>query len=148
MKLHQLEIRDGSRQKRCRVGRGTGSAIGKTAGRGHKGQKARSGGSVPPWFEGGQMPLTRRLPKRGFHNRFRKIWCVVNLKDLDRLPTITVITPEVLIEAGLVNGHFDGIKILSEGDMTRPIHIKAHKFSAAAREKIESAGGKAEVIEA
>jgi large subunit ribosomal protein L15 len=129
------------------VGRGAGSGKGKTCGRGHKGQKSRSGGSIPPWFEGGQMPIIRRVPKRGFHNRFRREYGVVNLKDLSRFPADTVITPQLLHDEGLVKGHFVGVKILSDGELTAPIHVKAHKFSARAKEKIEAAGGTAEVLE-
>lgn len=146
MKLHELRIPEGSRRKRTRVGRGPGSGKGKTATRGHKGQKARSGGSIPPWFEGGQMPLQRRIPKRGFRKPNRKIWAIVNLIDLNRLTSDDEVGPETLLKAGLVKGRFDGIAILGNGELERALHIKAHRFSRSAAAKIENAGGKVEVI--
>ncbi|UCD34245.1 MAG: 50S ribosomal protein L15, partial [Nitrospiraceae bacterium] len=137
----------GSRKKKKRVGRGPGSGHGKTACRGHKGQKARSGGGVKPGFEGGQMPLQRRLPKRGFTSIFQKSFAIVNLSTLNNLSE-TDITPEVLLREGVVRKVRDGIKILGNGEITKPITVRAHAFSASAREKIEKAQGKAEVIEA
>jgi len=146
MKLNEIPVPKGSRKKMKRVGRGTGAGHGKTSCRGHKGQKARSGGSVPIWFEGGQMPLIRRLPKRGFTNIFKKTWAILNLDDLANLPSDEIITPEVLYRRGLVKGEFYGIKILGQGDLKTPLHIKAHKFSKSAIEKIRAADGKAEEI--
>ncbi|MEK6692535.1 MAG: 50S ribosomal protein L15 [Nitrospirota bacterium] len=145
MKIENLMPPSGSRKKRKRVGRGPGSGHGKTSCRGHKGQKARSGGGKGPGFEGGQMPLIRRIPKRGFTNIFRKEYTTVNLKALESIKT-DVITPEVLLEEGIIRGYKDGVKILGEGQVARPFVLKAHKFSKGAREKILSAGGKVEVI--
>lgn len=147
MKLSDLTPAPGSRKKKKRVGRGPGSGHGKTACRGHKGQKARSGGGVKPGFEGGQMPLQRRLPKRGFTNIFRKSFAIVNLSTLNNLEEAEI-TPEVLLREGVVRKVRDGIKILGSGDISRPVTVRAHAFSASAREKIEKARGKAEVIEA
>ena len=147
MKLSDLSPAPGSRKKKKRVGRGPGSGHGKTACRGHKGQKARSGGGVKPGFEGGQMPLQRRLPKRGFTSIFQKSFAIVNLSTLNNLSE-TDITPEVLLREGVVRKVRDGIKILGNGEITKPITVRAHAFSASAREKIEKAQGKAEVIEA
>ncbi|WP_163655151.1 50S ribosomal protein L15 [Listeria sp. PSOL-1] len=146
MKLHELKPSEGSRKERNRVGRGTGSGNGKTAGRGHKGQKARSGGGVRPGFEGGQLPLFRRLPKRGFTNINRKEFAIVNLDVLNRFENGTEVTPELLIEAGIVSNAKSGIKVLSTGSLEKKITVKANKFSAAAKEAIEAAGGKAEVV--
>lgn len=146
MKLHELKPVEGSRKERNRVGRGTGSGNGKTAGRGHKGQKARSGGGVRPGFEGGQLPLFRRLPKRGFTNINRKDFAIVNLDVLNRFEDGTEVTPELLIETGVVRNAKSGIKILSNGSLEKKITVKASKFSTAAKEAIEAAGGKAEVI--
>ena len=145
MKLSDLAPAPGSRKKRKRVGRGPGSGHGKTSCRGHRGQKARSGGGTKPGFEGGQMPLQRRLPKRGFTNIFQKEYCIVNLSTLDKLSESTI-TPEYLLEEGVIKKGLDGIKILGNGEITRPITVKAHAFSASAKEKIEKAKGKAEVI--
>lgn len=149
MKLYDLRPNKGggSRPKK-RVGRGIGSGLGKTSGRGHKGQKARSGGGVRPGFEGGQMPLFRRVPKRGFTNIFAKEYAIVNVEDLNRFPENTVVTPELLFEEGLVKKSkaVDGIKILGDGDVKVKLTVQAHKFSKTAAEKIEAAGGKAEVI--
>jgi large subunit ribosomal protein L15 len=128
------------------VGRGDGSGHGKTSGRGHKGQGARSGGNVQPGFEGGQMPLQRRLPKRGFHNIFRVEMAVVNLAQLEALPAGSEATPETLAQRGLVSGKKKPIKILGEGSLSKALTVKAHGFSAKAKEKIEAAGGKAELI--
>lgn len=147
MKLHELGPPDGARKRVKRVGRGPGSGHGKTAGRGHKGQKARSGGKVSPWFEGGQLPLHRRVPKRGFRNPFKKVYAIVNLKDLDRFEAGTKVTPVLLEEAGLVKNSLDGIKVLGEGELTKPLHVLAHKFSRSAVQKIQEAGGTVEVIE-
>jgi large subunit ribosomal protein L15 len=146
MKLHDLKPAEGSVQVPLRKGRGTGSGLGKTAGRGHKGQKARSGGGVRPGFEGGQMPLARRLPKRGFTNIFAKVYTLVNLKDLEVFEEGTVVTPELLKETGLVKKANDGIKVLGDGELTKKLTVQAHKFSKSAQEKIEALGGKAEVI--
>jgi large subunit ribosomal protein L15 len=146
MQLHDIRPPAGATRSRKRVGRGESSGHGKTSGRGHKGQKARSGGGKGSRFEGGQMPLYRRLPKRGFHNRFRKQYAVVNLKDLARFPDITDFNPEVFAKIGLVKGTCDGIKILAEGEVERGITVRAHKFSAQAADKLRAAGGSAEVI--
>lgn len=146
MRLHDLKPAEGAKRERKRVGRGIGSGLGKTSGRGHKGQKARSGGNVRPGFEGGQMPLTRRLPKRGFTNIFKKEYAIVNLSLLDNFEDGSVVTPELLIEKGLIKKVKDGIKILGSGDLNKKLTVKAHKFSKSAVEKIESVGGKAEVI--
>jgi large subunit ribosomal protein L15 len=146
MKLHELSPAAGSTKDRKRRGRGTASGLGKTGGRGEKGQKARSGGGVRPGFEGGQMPLYRRLPKRGFTNIFKKQWTIVNLESLNIFEDNTVVTPELLFEAGIINKVVDGVKILGDGELQKKITVKAHKFSQSAVEKIEAAGGKAEVI--
>lgn len=147
MNLHELKPTPGSRRKPTRKGRGIGSGLGKTAGRGHKGQKARSGGGVRPGFEGGQMPLQRRMPKRGFTNApFKKEITTVNLDKLNRFENGTEVTPEVLLEARVIRKIQDGVKILGEGNLEKPLTIKAHAFSKSALEKIEAAGGKAEVI--
>jgi large subunit ribosomal protein L15 len=146
MKLDELKPASGSNRKRKRVGRGDGSGHGKTSGRGHKGQGARSGGNTKPGFEGGQMPLQRRLPKRGFHNPFSIEFIVVNLSQLEGLPGGSEVTPENLAEHGLVNGKNRRIKILGDGKLSKALTVKAHGFSAAAKEKIEAAGGKVELI--
>ncbi|MCP3764460.1 50S ribosomal protein L15 [Domibacillus sp. A3M-37] len=146
MKLHELKPAAGSRKERNRVGRGTGSGNGKTAGRGTKGQKSRSGGGVRLGFEGGQTPLFRRLPKRGFTNVNRKEYAVVNIDTLNRFEEGTEVTPELLIESGIVKSEKAGIKILANGNVEKKLSVKAHKFSAAAKEAIEAAGGKIEVI--
>lgn len=144
MKLHELKPAEGSRKERNRVGRGMSSGNGKTAGRGHKGQKAR--GKVRLGFEGGQLPLFRRLPKRGFTNINRKEFAIVNLDVLNRFEDGTEVTPELLIETGVVSNAKSGIKILSNGSIEKKLTVKANKFSEAAKEAIEAAGGKAEVI--
>jgi large subunit ribosomal protein L15 len=144
MRLEELKPSQGSRKKSKRVGRGPGSGSGKTASKGHKGQKARSGGVKGPGFEGGQMPLQRRLPKRGFTNIFRKEYAVVNLRDLAALSG--TITPETMMEQGLVRNPKDGIKVLGVGELKSGIIVRAHKFSKSAVDKIQAAGGKAEVI--
>lgn len=146
MKLHELKPAEGSRQERKRKGRGIGSGNGKTAGRGHKGQNARSGGGVRLGFEGGQTPLFRRLPKRGFTNFNRKEYAVVNLDALNVFEVGTEVTPELLIETGLVKKELAGIKILAKGSLEKKLSVKAHKFSSAAKEAIEAAGGQTEVI--
>lgn len=149
MKLHNLRPAEGGGVKpKKRVGRGTGSGLGKTSGRGHKGQNARSGGGVRPGFEGGQMPLFRRLPKRGFTNIFAKEWAEVNVEALNDFEQGTVVTPELLIEKGIVKKQKakDGVRVLGNGDIKVALTVKAHHFSKSAAEKIEAAGGKAEVI--
>ena len=138
----------GATRRPKRIGQGMGSGHGKTATRGSKGQRSRTGARVRPGFEGGQMPLQRRLPKRGFTNIFRKHYAVVNLKDLAKLEPQEKITPDVLIQQGLVKRLGDGLKILGEGEVKSPLLVSAHAFSKSAREKIEKAGGKAEVIPA
>jgi large subunit ribosomal protein L15 len=146
MKLHELKPAEGSRKERKRLGRGIGSGQGKTAGKGHKGQNARSGGGVRLGFEGGQTPLYRRLPKRGFTNFARKEYAVVNLDALNRFAEGTEVTPELLIETGVVSNEKAGIKILAKGTLEKKLTVKAHKFSSAAKEAIEAAGGNTEVI--
>ncbi|MGI6649913.1 MAG: 50S ribosomal protein L15 [Bacillota bacterium] len=146
MKLHELKPAPGSRTPRTRKGQGIGSGLGKTAGRGHKGQKARSGGGVRRGFEGGQMPLQRRVPKRGFNNKWRKEIVIVNVGQLNRFDNGTVVTPEALKEAGLIKQFGDGVKILGQGDLEKVLTVKVNAISQAAAEKITSAGGKVEVI--
>ncbi|WP_442597511.1 50S ribosomal protein L15 [Neobacillus sp. D3-1R] len=146
MKLHELKPAEGSRQERKRLGRGIGSGQGKTAGKGHKGQNARSGGGVRLGFEGGQTPLFRRLPKRGFTNINRKDYAVVNLDALNRFEDGTEVTPALLIEAGIVKSEKAGIKVLAKGNVEKKLTVKANKFSSAAKEAIEAAGGQTEVI--
>ena len=149
MKLNDLRPNAGGGSKaRKRLGRGTASGHGKTSGKGHKGQNARSGGGVRPGFEGGQMPLFRRLPKRGFTNIFAKEFGTINIEDLNKFENDTVVTPELIFQSGLVKKSKakDGIKILGDGELTAKLTVKAHKFSKTAAEKIEAAGGKAEVI--
>lgn len=147
MKIEDLKPAEGSRHAVRRVGRGVGSGLGKTSGKGHKGQKARSGGTKGAGFEGGQMPLQRRLPKRGFSNYpFMKVYAIINLKDLARVEDLAVVTPEVLFERGIVKNIKDGIKVLGSGELKRSVTVKANAFSSSAVEKITAAGGKAEVI--
>lgn len=146
MKLHELTPAPGSRHPRKRIGRGIGSGTGKTAGRGHKGQNARSGGGVRPGFEGGQNPLYRRLPKRGFTNRTHKEYAIVNIEELNSFTAGSEVTPEVLMESGIVKSPKSGIKILGNGEVTVQLTVKANKFSQSAVEKITAAGGKTEVI--
>ena len=147
MKLHELEKNIGATQKRKIVGRGRGSGLGKTSGKGHKGQNARSGGGVRPVFEGGQTPLYRRLPKRGFNNaRFETVYAVVNVSDLNRFENGTVVSPALLKEVGLVKNQLDGIKVLGNGELTKKLTIQANKFSKTAIEKIEKSGSKIEVM--
>ncbi len=146
MKLHELSPAEGSVRDSYRKGRGPGSGNGKTAGKGHKGQNARSGGGVRPGFEGGQLPLYRKLPKRGFHNKFGKAFAIVNVADLERFEDGAVVDTAALCESGLVTRVCDGIKILGNGELTKKLTVKAAVFSNAAKEKIEAAGGKTEVI--
>lgn len=146
MKLHELQAPAGATRAPKRKGRGTATGQGKTAGRGTKGQKARSGGGVRLGFEGGQMPLYRRLPKRGFTNIWGTTYTIVNVEDLNRFEAGTVVTEELLKEAGLVKQMKDGIKILGQGELKVAVTVKADKFSKTAIEKIEAAGGKAEVV--
>ena len=146
MKLHELSPAEGSVKPAWRKGRGPGSGNGKTAGKGHKGQNARSGGGVRPGFEGGQIPLYRKLPKRGFNNRFAKEYAIVNVEALNRFENGTEVTPELLIECGLVKKELNGIKILGQGELEKQLTVKANKFSKSAVAVIENAGGKAEVI--
>ena len=146
MRLDELKPAAGASKKRKRVGRGPGSGHGKTSCRGHKGQGARSGGNVQPGFEGGQMPLQRRLPKRGFFNIFRDEMAVVNLAQLEELPAGSEATPESLTQCVLVSGKNRQVKILGEGSLSKALTVRAHGFSAKAKEKIEAAGGKAELI--
>lgn len=146
MKLHELAPAPGSRKERNRVGRGPSSGNGKTSGRGHKGQNSRSGGGVRPGFEGGQNPLYRRLPKRGFINPTRKEYAIVNLEDLNSFAEGTEVTPQLLLETGVVSNTKSGIKILGNGELTVKLTVQANKFSQSAVEKIEAAGGKTEVI--
>ncbi len=149
MQLNELRPAVGSRRSRKRVGRGPGSGHGKTACKGHKGQKSRSGGGVPPWFEGGQMPLQRRVPKRGFSNiRFKKRYAVVNVSALESFDENAEVTPESLKEKGLIKKIFDGVKILGDGEITKPLKLKVHKISESARKKIEAAQGQIELIDA
>ncbi|MFH0812351.1 MAG: 50S ribosomal protein L15 [Pseudomonadota bacterium] len=146
MKLHDLKSINGSQKKPKRVGRGSGSGHGKTSGRGNKGSNARSGGGKAPGFEGGQMPLKRRLPKRGFTNQFKKHFALVNVRDLERFNDKTVIDPSVLLNARLIKNVYDGVKVLGKGEITKPLTVKAHRISGQAKEKIERAGGHVEVI--
>lgn len=146
MDLSNLKPALGSTKTRKRIGRGAGSGLGKTSGKGHKGQKARSGGSIKAGFEGGQMPLQRRLPKRGFTSLDKKVYSLVNLRDLELFEAGSVIDVEALAIAGLVNKVLDGVKILGDGALTKALTVKAHKFSKSAQEKIEAAGGKVEVL--
>lgn len=146
MDLSNLKPAIGSTKSRKRIGRGAGSGLGKTSGKGHKGQKARSGGSIKAGFEGGQMPLQRRLPKRGFRSLDKKVYALVNLRDLELFEAGSVVDLEEYGKAGLVREICDGIKILGDGELTKSLTVKAHKFSKSAQAKIEAAGGKAEVI--
>ena len=146
MKLHELAPPKGARRPPRRLGRGPGSGRGKTAGRGHKGQKSRSGGNIRPGYEGGQMPLQRRLPKRGFTNIFKKQYAVVNIRDLGRFEKGSVVDEEALVNAGLVKGKRDGVKLLGHGTIDYPLTIKVHLCSKAARAHVESAGGQVEFV--
>ena len=147
MKLHELSPAEGSTKENFRKGRGAGSGNGKTAGKGHKGQNARSGGGVRPGFEGGQLPLYRKLPKRGFNNvRFGKKYTVVNVDSLNKFADGDVVDCAALLNAGIINKLFDGVKVLGEGELTKKLTVKAAVFSASAKEKIEAVGGKSEVV--
>ena len=147
MKLHELKAVEGSTKARKRIGHGPGSGTGKTSGKGEKGQNARSGGGVRPGFEGGQLPLFRRLGKRGFNNtRFATVYATVNVSDLNRFEDGTVVTPELLIETGLLKKQLDGVKVLGNGELTKKLTVKATSFSKIAKTKIESVGGTIEVI--
>ena len=146
MKLHELSPAAGSAKPVYRKGRGPASGNGKTAGKGHKGQNARTGGGVRPGFEGGQIPLYRRLPKRGFHNVFAKHYTIVNVDALNVFEDGSVVSAETLIENGIINNVYDGIKILGNGEINKKLTVKASIFSASAKEKIEAVGGKTEVI--
>ena len=147
MKLHELSPAEGSVKDGFRKGRGAGSGNGKTAGKGHKGQNARSGGGVRPGFEGGQLPLYRKLPKRGFNNsRFGKAYAVVNVNSLNKFNDGDVVDCAALLAAGIINNAFDGVKVLGEGELTKKLTVKAAVFSASAKEKIEAVGGKTEVV--
>ena len=146
MKLHELAPAKGSKKAAVRVGRGNGPGCGKTSGRGQKGQWARSGGGVRPGFEGGQMPITRRIPKRGFKNIFAKVYTTINVGDLSAFDEGTVITAELLKDTGFISKVNDGIKILGQGELNKKLTVKAVKFTASAKEKIEAAGGTAEEI--
>ncbi len=146
MRLSELQPSPGSKHKKKRVGRGPGSGWGKTAGRGHKGQNSRAGGPKGPGFEGGQMPLTRRIPKRGFTNIFRQAWAIVNLRDLQRFAADSVVDDAALKEAGLVGVKTQRIKLLAQGEVTVPLTVKVQAVSAQARERIEAAGGRVEVL--
>jgi large subunit ribosomal protein L15 len=146
MKLHELKPAKGSTKPRKRLGRGDGSGLGTTAGRGTKGQKSRSGGGVRPGYEGGQMPIHRRLPKRGFSNPFKKAWAIVNLRDLKDFEAGALVDEAVLVRSGLVKGQRDGIKLLGQGEIAVALTIKLNAISRSAKEKIEAAGGSVEVI--
>jgi large subunit ribosomal protein L15 len=146
MKLNELSPPKGSKTSRKRLGRGPGSGTGKTSGKGHKGQNARSGGGVRPGFEGGQMPIQRRLPKVGFANIFKKKIAIVNIRDLSKFESGSVVDEAALIRSGIIRGRRDGIKLLSQGDIAFPLTLKVNGASRIAKEKIEKAGGKVEVI--
>ena len=147
MKLHELKSNEGAFKTSKRVGRGTASGHGKTSGKGHKGQNARSGGGVRPGFEGGQLPLFKRLPQRGFSNAmFNKEYATINVSDLEKFDNGAVITPELLKEMGILKKQLSGVKVLGNGELTKKVTVKAHKFSKSAISKIEAQGGKAEVI--
>ena len=146
MKLHELKPSEGSTATAKRLGRGIGSGLGKTSGKGHKGAKARSGGGKRPGFEGGQMPLTMRLPKRGFTNHFRKEYVAINVDRLEVFEDGMTVTPVELIEYGIIKKIDDGVKIMGNGELTKKLTVQAMKFTATAKEKIEAAGGNCEVI--
>jgi large subunit ribosomal protein L15 len=146
MKLHEISPAAGARRNRKRVGRGVASGQGKTAGRGSKGQGARSGGNVRPGFEGGQMPIHRRLPKRGFSNPFKRQYAIVNLRDLARFASGSTVDELALVKEGLVRGRYDGIKLLGQGEVTQALQVKVHAISKRAEEKIAAAGGTVEVL--
>lgn len=146
MELHNLKPTEGSTHAKKRLGRGTGSGTGKTAGKGHKGQNSRSGGGTRPGFEGGQTPFFKRIPKRGFKNRFRKEFATVNVNELNRYEDGTVVTPELLLQDRLIRKYLDGVKVLGDGELSRKLTVKANKFTGSAVAKIEAAGGSVEVI--
>ena len=146
MNLHELSPAESKKKGSKRIGRGHGSGWGKTAGKGHKGQKARSGGSIRPGFEGGQMPLQRRIPKRGFNNIFAKTIVAINVSALNAFEDGAEVTTEALIEKGIIKAAYDGVKILSNGTLNKKLTVKVAAYSAAAKQKIEAAGGKAEVV--
>ncbi|MGB9498780.1 MAG: 50S ribosomal protein L15 [Dissulfuribacterales bacterium] len=146
MRLHELAPSEGSRSSRKRKGRGVGSGLGKTAGRGSKGHRSRSGGGVRPGFEGGQMPIHRRLPKRGFTNIFKKKILIINIRDLQRFESGEAVDSETLLKAGMIKGRHDGIKLLGQGDIDFPLTVKVNAASKSAMEKIKAAGGNVEVI--
>ncbi|MBE5763392.1 MAG: 50S ribosomal protein L15 [Clostridiales bacterium] len=147
LELHNMKPAEGSKKSVKRLGRGIGSGLGKTSGKGHKGQWARSGGGVRPGFEGGQMPLTRRLPKRGFKNHFVKVYTIVNINELEKFENGTEITPEVLLSNGVISKiEANGVKVLGNGTLTKKLVVKASKFSKSAVEAIEKAGGTVEVL--
>jgi large subunit ribosomal protein L15 len=146
MKLHELAPADGSNKNKKRVGRGNGSGSGKTAGRGNKGQNSRSGGGVRPGFEGGQMPIHRRLPKRGFTNIFKKNVAIINIRDLEKIENGSLVDENLLIQKGLIKGKRDTIKLLGKGDISFPLVVKLNSISTGARKKIEAAGGTVEVV--
>lgn len=146
MKLHTLSPAEGSVKENFRKGRGAGSGNGKTAGKGHKGQNARSGGGVRPGFEGGQLPLYRKLPKRGFNNKFAKIYTVINVSALNRFEDGAAVDADTLLACGAISTVSDGVKVLGEGELTKKLTVKAAAFTASAKEKIEAVGGKTEVV--
>jgi len=146
MRLEDLAPAPGAKKSKKRLGRGCGSGLGKTAGRGTKGQKSRSGGGTPPWFEGGQMPLQRRIPKRGFTNIFKKQFSLVNIGDLERVSAENEVGPEEIVKSGLIKKVHDGIKLLAKGELNKPLTVRVHKASAAAISKVEAAGGRVELI--
>ena len=147
MKLHELRPNEKAFKERKRVGRGPGSGLGKTSGKGQKGQNARSGGGDRPGFEGGQLPLFRRLPKRGFSNaKFKTVYAVINLSDLNKFEDGAIVTPEILKEMGILKNQLDGVKVLGNGKLEKKLTVKAHRFSKTAIEAIEKMGGKAEVM--
>lgn len=148
MRIHELSPAEGSTTAPKRLGRGIGSGLGKTSGKGHKGQWARSGGGVRPGFEGGTMPLTRRLPKRGFYNKFEKTYTIINISLLEKFDNGATVTPKLLLDMGIIKNKGNvSLKVLADGQLTKSLTVYAHKFSAGAKQAIESAGGKAEVIE-
>lgn len=146
MKLHELGPPEGSGKNKKRKGRGVGTGNGKTAGRGTKGQNSRSGGGIRPGFEGGQMPIHRRLPKRGFYNIFKKYYAIINVSDLERFESGSTVNEAALIQKRIIKGKYDGIKLLGDGEISYPLVVQVNNVSRAAREKIESAGGKVEVV--
>ena len=146
MRLHELRPPEGARKPAKRKGRGMSSGLGKTSGRGQKGQRSRSGSGIRPGFEGGQMPYFQRLPKRGFNNIHKKSWNIINLNDLNSFEEGTVVTPDLLLEAGMLNNQGDPLKVLGNGELDRKLEVRAHRFSKQAQAKIEAAGGKVEVI--